>query len=128
VGLIYEEEGLQDHEGYVVGVVEKETPGKGWKHWEELSMYVTPEPEARAGIKLSTVQAGCVCGWRSQRIHVPSSVIAEFAPWSVFIRDWLPSYLRPSPDRGEIFEESVLEHWRGHMRDVRSAIGKKAAE
>jgi hypothetical protein len=64
------------HEGYIVGLVKDVESHKGWFSWRELRYDAAPEvreldferTKKENGIRVSTIQVACECGWRSPRI------------------------------------------------------------
>lgn len=105
-------EDAPQHEGYLVALVLEEERSADGLHvmrtrWRELSGLVHDEETARRydGARISTVQVGCDCGWRSMRMHAPLGT--TWRPHSV----WLPAAAE------EPFEALALELWTGHVRE-----------
>ena len=71
MGWLVDDEHIDDHEGYLVGVIKDD-----WS-WRELG------PNDTGTHKLQWVQIACSCGWRSQRLWAP--IGAEWSPCCVFL-------------------------------------------
>lgn len=88
------------HEGYIVGLVpaiDADGEVSTWR-FRELSSAAGDDPGA-IDLPLSTVQAGCDCGWRSPRMQAPHGTV--WVPFSVIASEWL--------------EEQCRQRWREHV-------------
>lgn len=72
MGWLVDDEHIDDHEGYLVGVIKDGV-------WRDLWI----DDHAHGG-PLMYMQIACSCGWRSQRLVAP--VGTEWFPCAVFMR------------------------------------------
>jgi hypothetical protein len=88
-----------NHEGFVVGVVRD-----GEYRWRELGL------DDRDPIAVTTIQIGCECGWRSQRLTAPLGT--AWAPCCVFFPGRSDSIF----ETPEMWEDLAAAIWAtGHM-------------
>lgn len=76
MGWLVDDELIDEHEGYLVGVVKDD-----WQ-WRELGVEDAVNP--RFDGPISWMQIACSCGWRSQRLVAPLGT--EWFPCTVMMR------------------------------------------
>lgn len=90
------------HEGYLVGIVLATDAGGAPSSWRyrELSLSAGDD----GNVRLTRVQMGCSCGWRSPRLVAPVGTL------------YFPSIV----DAPQAFEDECAARWHEHLQQEAS--------